>query len=137
MILAAALLVGCYFSLPSLAGRTLDSVARLSNAPGTDPTHNGSSLLPELNVFALIILLLSTVAIVFASFLLSRSALVEIELSSRFNGLADALCISGNDFAQLERAASLLVPKSKLLSVPEIISTKDVEKLAEILKCLK
>ena len=72
--------------------------------------------------------------ILFACFLLGRSAFFEIELAARFNGLADALCIAGSDFGQLEKAANLLVPKTKYFSVPKLFSAKDLSALADVIK---
>jgi len=82
-------------------------------------------------------LVLGLFAVSFACFLLSRSAFIEIELAARFNGLADALCMAGNDLGQLEKAANFLVPKSKYLSVPEIFSAKDLKSLAEFAEQLR
>jgi hypothetical protein len=48
--------------------------------------------------------------------------------------LADALCIAGNDFGQLEKAVNLLVPKAEYLSIPEIISPKNLSSLADVIK---
>ncbi len=47
----------------------------------------------------------------FACFLLGRMAFVEVELAARFSGLADALCVAGNDFEQLKKATNLLFHK--------------------------
>jgi hypothetical protein len=62
---------------------------------------------------------------------------VEIELAARFAAFADALCIAGNNFDQLEKAANLLLPGTKYLSVPEIFSTKDLGSVVEVLKELR
>jgi hypothetical protein len=82
-------------------------------------------------------LALGLLAICFACFLLGRTAFVEIELAARFGGLADALCIAGENFDQLEKAANFLVPGTKYLSVPEIFSTKDLNSVVELLKELR
>jgi hypothetical protein len=57
-----------------------------------------------------------------AAFVLSRAAFIELEISARMNGVADALCLAGSDSNELERLAGILVPKSKYfsLSSPEI-----------------
>ena len=80
------------------------------------------------------IAVLGLFAIAFACFLLGRIAFIEIELAARFNGLADAMCIAVNDFGQLEKALTLLVPKAKYLSVPEMISPKNLSSLADVIK---
>jgi hypothetical protein len=87
--------------------------------------------------YALGTLALGLAAISFACFLLGRSAFVEIELSARCSGFADALCIAGEDFAQLEKAASILMPSTKYLSVPEIFSTNDLKSWVEVLKQIR
>jgi hypothetical protein len=58
-------------------------------------------------------------------------------LAARFGGFADALCLSGDNFEQLEKVASLLMPEAKYLSVPEIFSTKDLGSVMEVLKQLR
>jgi len=54
---------------------------------------------------------LGAAAIGFACYLLSRSALIELGTAARLSGLADALCISGDEIKQFEKAAAVLVPK--------------------------
>jgi hypothetical protein len=80
---------------------------------------------------------MALLAICFACFLLGRTAFVEIELAARFGGFADALCLSGDNFEQLEKAANILMPETKYLSVPEIFSIKDVGSALELLNKVK
>ena len=75
--------------------------------------------------------------IMFASFLLGRASLFEMAVAARLGGLADALCITGNNINDLEKAANIVVPKAKHLSVPEILSAKDFKEMAETLKPMK
>jgi hypothetical protein len=91
----------------------------------------------HVEIYAIGIVALGLLAVCFACFLLGRTAFVEIELATRFGGLADALCIAGEDFAQLEKAVGFLVPGTKYLSVPEIFSTKDLSSVVDILKELR
>jgi len=91
----------------------------------------------HIEIYAIGIVALGLLAVCFACFLLGRSAFVEIELSARFGGLADALCIAGESFDQLEKATSFLVPGTKYLSVPEIFSTKDLDSVVQVLKELR
>ena len=97
-------------------------------------TNNSMMADAHIQFFAIGTLILGLFVISFACFLLSRSAFVEIELAARYGGLADALCIAGNDFEQLEKAVNLLVPKAKYLSIPEIISPKNLSSLADVIK---
>ncbi len=80
---------------------------------------------------------LSLLAVLFACFLIGRAAFVEIELAARFVAFADALCLAGDNFDLLEKAANLLLPGTKYLSVPEIFSTKDLSSVVDILKELR
>jgi hypothetical protein len=92
---------------------------------------------PHIELYAIGVLTLSLLAICFACFLLGRAAFVEIELSARFAAFADALCLAGEDFERLEKAANLMLPGTKYLSVPEIFSTKDLGSLLDVIKALK
>jgi hypothetical protein len=141
LILATVILVGTYVSLPLIANNTLLTVKNVE--PRSSAVTNSTappiteSKMPHTELYTLGILTLALLAICFASFLLGRSAFVEIELAARFVGLADALCIAGDNFDQLEKAAALLMPETKYLSVPEIFSTKDLGSVMEVLKQLR
>ena len=140
--LATFILVATYVSLPLFARETLYSISRIEgqsaetkSIPTVDAAETKSFF--HMQLYALGTLALGLLAICFACFLLGRTAFVEIELSARFSGIADALCISGDNLAQLEKAANLLVPTAKYLSVPEIFSVRDIRSLADIMKQLK
>jgi hypothetical protein len=141
LILATAILVGTYVSLPLIANNTLLTVKNVEPKSSAATTSTAQpiteSKMPHTELYTLGILTLALLAICFASFLLGRSAFVEIELAARFVGLADALCIAGDNFDQLEKAAALLMPETKYLSVPEIFSTKDLGSIMEVLKQLR
>lgn len=130
--LSVIILVGTYISLPLVANKTLSSIVQIEGR--SSETNSGGPVDAHVQFLAIATLVLAVFAISFACFLLCRSAFVEIELAARFNGLADALCIAGNDFGQLEKAANLLVPKAKYRSVPEIFSAKDLSLLVDFLK---
>jgi hypothetical protein len=121
LVLAITILIGSYLSLPVIASGTLNSINQIeSQSTGVEA---GSANLEKLtfvhlHIFALIILILCLAVVSLASYLLARTAFVEFDSAARFTGLADAICISGGDFAQLEIAASLFVPRTK--SFPEI-----------------
>jgi beta-lactamase regulating signal transducer with metallopeptidase domain len=140
LALATAILIGTYISLPIIANDTLNAAKSLEAQPSgakntlQPPVENNAI---RIEVYAVSVLALGLLAICFACFLLGRSAFVEIELAARFNGFADALCIAGENFEQLEKAANLLVPKTKFLSVPRIFSPKDVKPILEVLKELR
>ena len=135
--LAVIILVGSYFSLPTVAGKTLQSVNQIeesrttSISPGGSVIAAGNDSIIHLHIFALIILILCISAVAFASYLLARSALIEVDLAIRFTGIADALCIAGNDFGQLEKAVVLLVPTSKYFSE---LQEKHLKTCLEIVK---
>lgn len=139
--LATIILVGTYVSLPIIANRTLITIKNVE--PNTSTVTTGAAKptndnkMPHTELYTLGILTLALLTIGFASFLLGRTAFVEIELAARFVGLADALCIAGDNFDQLEKAANLLAPSTKYLSVPEIFSPKDLGSLVDILKQLR
>jgi beta-lactamase regulating signal transducer with metallopeptidase domain len=134
------ILLGTYVSLPFVANRTLSAVhadAESSelNAPITRSAVDSRT--PRIELYTIGVLALGLLAVCFACFLLGRAAFVEIELAARFAAFADALCLAGENFDQLERAANLLLPGSKYLSVPEIFSTKDLDSVADLLKALR
>lgn len=139
--LATLLLVGTYISLPLIANRTV----RAFQAMETETPGPGASITlaspagrsSHLELYAIGVSALSVLAVCFACFLLGRAAFVEIELAARFLAIADALCLAGGDFAQLEKAANLLMPGTKYLSVPEIFSLKDFSSVADIVKELR
>ena len=140
--MASAILVVTYITLPVIADKTLSSISKielqatgLKNSPifhDTDP-----QIFTHIQFYALGTLALGLFAISFACFLLGRSAFVEIELAARFSGFADALCIAGDNFEQLEKAANILMPSTKYLSVPEIFSTNDLKSWVEVLKQIR
>jgi len=140
--LAVAILIGTYVSLPSVAAKTIIFVSQLKEAsPASTVAAVVGNLEPgrllQANIFSLGTLLLGLSAVSFACFLLGRSAYVEIEIAARCIGLADALCIAGDDFERLQKAADLFVPKAKYFSTPEVFSPKDRESFVEILKLLR
>lgn len=141
--LAIVILVGSYTSLPYVADITLSSLSKIDGATqGTitsvkDDVKESKSPIFQVHLFALVTLILGLSVILFACYLLGRSAFIEIELAARFSGLADALCIAGNDFGQLEKAAAILVPQPKFLSVPKTFSVGDLKPLTDVLKQLK
>src|SRR6266404_4879269 len=140
--LATTILLGTYISLPFVAGKTLAYVSQVeAQTPFandvTDTSKSSSKLISHAQIFAMGTMVLGLCAVSFACFLLGRSAFVEIELSARFAGLADALCIAGESFEELEKAANLLMPTAKYLSVPEIFSAKDLKSVADTVKQLR
>ncbi|MCX5632835.1 MAG: hypothetical protein NTW93_04050 [Phycisphaerae bacterium] len=130
--LSVIILIGTYISLPLVVNKTLSSIIQIEGQ--TSGINSSVTVDAHVQFLAIATLVLGLFAISFACFLLSRSAFVEIELAARFNGLADALCIAGNDFGQLEKVANLLMPKAKYLSVPEIFSTKTLSSVANVIK---
>jgi hypothetical protein len=139
--LAATILVGAYVSLALIANgtlRTIHAVEVDSSGVKANPSQPGAeSKSPHVEIYAIGVLALGLSAICFACFLLGRTAFVEIELAARFVGFADALCIAGENFEQLEKAVNLLVPGTKYLSVPEIFSIKDLGSVVDVVKELR
>ena len=140
--LASTILVATYITLPVIADKTLGSISKIElQATGTKSSTTSHDTDPNtfthVQFYALGTLALGLFAISFACFLLGRSAFIEIELAARFSGFADALCIAGDNFEQLEKAANILMPSTKYLSVPEIFSTNDLKSLVEILKQIR
>ena len=138
--LAVGILVGTYISLPSAAGRTINAINTItenSTAPDSVNSSEGANSDKKpyisLPVFALTTLILGVFAISFACYLLGKVAFIEIESAERLRGIADALCIAGNNFEQLEKATDLLVPKNQsIASNSKSLSTDDLKGLAEI-----
>jgi hypothetical protein len=137
--LATLILVGTYISLPIIANATIRTFNSIDSGggkagPSQQPAESKSF---HVEIYAVGVLALGLVAVGFACFLLGRTAFVEIEMAARFSGLADALCIAGDNFEHLEKATELLMPATKYLSVPEIFSTKDLDSVVEVLKQLR
>src|SRR2546425_824794 len=114
--LATLILVGTYISLPLIASSTITTFRNMElqpsgvSAAAIQPTADGKA--SHIELYALGVVTLALLAICFACFLLGRTAFVEIELAARFAGFADALCIAGDNFEQLEKAANLLMPET-------------------------
>lgn len=132
--LATVILVATFASLPTVAQKILASI-RTTTSADLKGAETGAVLHPQ--IYAVVIVALGLFAISFACFLLGRAAFVETELAARFSGFADALCIAGDNFDQLEKAANILMPEAKYLSVPDIFSAKDLQTLVDVLKELK
>jgi hypothetical protein len=132
--LATIILIGSYVSLPIIAGKTLISINQIESSSvivdGASADVEKASFI-HLHIFALIILILCLAVISFASYLLARTAFIELDSAARFSGLADAICIAGDDFDRLEIAATLFVPRTK--SFPEI-SEKSLKAFLETVK---
>ena len=144
LAIAVIVLLTTYFTLPSVAGKTLDSINKIQgdrmgreSSPITDESLGAKKSFNHLQVFALTTLVLGVSAVSFACYLLGRSAFMEMELAGRLCGIADALCIAGNDLGQLEKASALLVPKADYLSSSKLISAEDLKALAEVLRKLR
>jgi len=131
--LAVVILVGTYISIPFIAGRALVSVSTSlhTNTIGTTSTMEGQAYYCAMGMLAF-----GLSAISFACFLLGRGALYELEMAARLNGLADALCIANGNLETLEKAVNLLVPTGKCVTISEVLSRKDKESFAEMLKLL-
>lgn len=146
---ATIILVSTYFSLPVVAGNTLESINRIEgnaagvagNSTAADNTKQEKTTDQKsfftLHMFAVITLVLAVSAVSFACYLLGKSAFVELETAGRLSGIADALCIAGDNLEQLERAAALLVPKAQYLSTSKLISADDLKDFAEVLKKIR
>ena len=131
---AISILTGAFFSIPSIANKVFLSVSifqRASDGSPAPPLESYSFY------FAIGIIILGLIAILYACFLLGRNAFFELELAARSNGLADALCISNGAIETFEKAAALLIPKGRFLDGPELFSRKDKESLIEIVKLLR
>jgi hypothetical protein len=125
--LAVIILVGTYISFPLLANKTISYVGQLESG--------GLSTVGDRHVqwFAIGTILLALSLIAFACYLLGRSALIEIELAAWFCGLADALCLCGDNVEQLEKVAAIVVPKPKHISTLPL-SSKDIKPLVDLVR---
>lgn len=132
--LATVILVTTFASLPVVTQKTLSSMERDGSV---EAKNVEAKPLSHPQLYTVVVLALGLIAISFACFLLGRAAFVETELAARFSGFADALCVAGDNFDHLEKAANILMPEAKYLSVPDIFSAKDLQSLVEILKELK
>jgi len=145
LCIAAVVLVATCFSLPAIAGKTLDYLQQFQGARAETGSADGrdQSLGPEktsdwLQLFALTTLVLGVSSVSFACFLLGKTAIMEMQLAGRLYGIADALCIAGNDLGQLEKAVVFLVPKGQGSFLnSKVVSTEDTKALLEILRKLR
>jgi hypothetical protein len=124
-----ALLLGAYFLLPEVAEKTFLSIQKIDS--------NQTVTAANSRILAVAIIALTSIVALAAGVLLGRLSLIEFETAARLSGLADAFCIAGNDIAQLEKAASILVPKTRYLSATAVFSAKDLRTIGEILKQVK
>jgi hypothetical protein len=141
--LTTLILLTAFVSLPTMVARTATSVNSL-NIPNSEAAAipksdgaDGRSTFTSVQLFAMVTVVLGLCAVSLACFFLGRVACMEIELAARFNALADALCLAGDDFGQLERAALIVVPKSKYPSAPDLFSLKDIKAVADVVKPLR
>jgi hypothetical protein len=142
--LAFTLLVCAYFSLPSIACKTLNSINRLETANQQTPISNLKDTIPSaqisyasLQALTLTTLVLGVSLVAFGCYLLGRAALREIESAERLRGIADAICICGDSLENLQKAVVLLVPKGQSNSGNENPSAIDLKLFADVLKMLK
>ena len=138
--LAILILVGTYISLPFIGNKTLTYISQVNDSfvephsigfPSTLETRAFS----QAQILSLGILVLAMIAIVYTCFLLGRAAFIEIGIAVRYSGLADALCIAGDDFDRLQKLAELFAPKD--FSFPRMLASKDRESLVELLKLMR
>jgi hypothetical protein len=140
LALATAILTGASGFLPCVATQMLESVSKGDRSPSggnavvTGVVQPEKTAFSHAEVFVVVIVALGFFGVAFVGFLLGRASLFEMALAARLSGMADALCIVSNDVDELEKAAGILVPKAKHLSVPEILSAKDIRELVEVLK---
>jgi hypothetical protein len=134
LLLAVAILIGTYLSIPVIENKTLTILESHLD------THN-SVLVPVLDKSGtgvlITITVLSSLAIGFACFFLSRTAFIDFEFAAKFLGLADAICIAGGKLEDLEKASQLFVPKSRSFGMSDMIPKKDRETFMELVKCLR
>ena len=143
LAIAVAILVGTYFSLPSLTAKTLEATsrfevstsnsARLTNQTSVEAGQSANSLY----VLPLTVLLAELGAVFIGCFLLCRMASIENETAVRLNSIADALCLSGDDFVRFEKSVALLVPKTRFFAVSEFSSKKDLQEVLEMARKLR
>ena len=133
-VFAVAVMLGTYLSLPRLAGSAV-----LSGNAHMQPSGIAVVAPTDGRAFycAMAIVAFGMFAGSYAGVLLGRLAFIELDSASRCMGLADALCIAEGNMESLEKAVSLLVPKSRCGNGPEILSKKDRDSLIEILKLLR
>src|SRR5205814_9030184 len=125
-----------YVALPTVTYNMFRSLAKLESGAFADTEKGPRASEPihlPVQTLALVTGVLGLVSVGFGAFLLSRYAFVELELAARSNALADALCLAGEDFERLQQSASVLVPKARYLSPPEI-SVEDLKTAVSLLK---
>lgn len=115
-----------YFTLPFVVSYTLQTTVEIGSAV---KNLSGAELNPQ--NLTVITMILAVGVVCFASYLLMRWALLEIECAVRYSGLADALCISGSDFEKLEKSVALFVPRTKHLGLIEALPLNELKSLLE------
>lgn len=121
-----------YISLPTIVGAVLEylSLANKSLAASGSVAYNYQLMIIVITVAELALALS-------VSYIFARSAYVESETAARLTGIADALCIAGSDIDKFEKAAAILVPRSKILLSGGPMSKTDLKPLADIIKLLR
>lgn len=132
--LSVVTLIFAYISLPWFIDKALFSIVSFEIDVSTVTIATSNDL--YIRVFSIAVLFVGIAAIAFACYLLSRFAFIQLELSVRFNGLADALCICGNDLALFDKASIIFAPKTKYVS--DVFTSKYITQIAsEVLKQAK
>ena len=142
LVLTAAILVGTYVSLPHLATDLLTSITRIeqpfskSDSGSKDTAAEPKRPMVSAHIFTLTTLGFAVSAVAFACYLLSRSALIEVDAAARLNGLADAICIAADDIKKFEQACAVFVPKREPRDA-SILAANDLKVIADTVKQLK
>lgn len=140
--LALVVLGVVYSSLPFIVGKTLRVLATPEHVSGPAAKFDkelANDFTPSnyKQIIAVVSLVFGFGVVSYAAYLLGRCAQVEYAAASHFGGLADALCIAGEDLQRFEKAAAILVPKFAALSDSTLFSTKEIQSIGEVFKQLK
>ena len=79
------------------------------------------------------ILLLSSLT----GYLIGRSAFQEMMAAMRWNGIADAASIAGDNFPVFEKAVAIMVPTSRGMFGTDVISAGDMKLLTDFIKSIR
>jgi len=132
IISAILILAFVYFSLPLFLNRTLTKITLLNDA-----LQQAGSKVLNVDILIIAFFIIGLITAFAASYICFKSALIEIEMSARLTGLADALCVAGKDLDQFEKAASIFVPRTRYLLSGNGSPMKDLKPITELIKLFR
>ena len=126
---AISILIAVYGLMPAFIERTFDAIVRISE---TIKLPVGGALNVQSMTIITIGMGVSLAAL--ASYLLAKAASSEKGFATRCSGLADALCLAGNDLVALEKVAPLFLSVCNRNTNTGGLPVKDIKAILDLRK---